>query len=177
MTRNKLHFKIYSYLKCNNGNPLTVLNPNEPSLGEHLIMRIDFQFQRGVGAAAAMSKQSTFTVALATMLGATLGGLFLWRSIRTQKRKALKDPASAEPVQAQLEADVTASQPARQEPQTQKLLRVHSLLEVPPVIVSSPEEWETLWPGFQKELSVYPVLGLDCEWVKSMRVSMALCVA
>uniref|UniRef100_A0A673FF15 Exonuclease 3'-5' domain-containing protein 2 n=1 Tax=Sinocyclocheilus rhinocerous TaxID=307959 RepID=A0A673FF15_9TELE len=123
-----------------------------------------------------MSKPSTFTAALATMLGATLGGLFLWRSIRTQKRKALKGPASAEPVQAQLEADVTLSQPARREPstppQTQKLLRAHSLLEVPPVIVSSSEEWETLWPDFQKDLSVYPVLGLDCEWVKSMRVSV-----
>uniref|UniRef100_A0A8C1EY10 Exonuclease 3'-5' domain-containing protein 2 n=1 Tax=Cyprinus carpio carpio TaxID=630221 RepID=A0A8C1EY10_CYPCA len=99
----------------------------------------------------------------------TLGGLFLWRSIRTQKRKALKGPASAEPVQAQLEADVTASQPAGREttapPQTQTLLRVHSLLEVPPVIVSTPGDWETLWPGFQKDLSVYPVLGLDCEWV------------
>ncbi|XP_042598823.1 exonuclease 3'-5' domain-containing protein 2 isoform X2 [Cyprinus carpio] len=116
-----------------------------------------------------MSKPSTFTAALATMLGATLGGLFLWRSIRTQKRKALKGPASAEPVQAQLEADVTASQPAGREttapPQTQTLLRVHSLLEVPPVIVSTPGDWETLWPGFQKDLSVYPVLGLDCEWV------------
>ncbi|XP_016340924.1 exonuclease 3'-5' domain-containing protein 2-like isoform X2 [Sinocyclocheilus anshuiensis] len=112
-----------------------------------------------------MSKPSTFTAALATMLGATLGGLFLWRSIRTQKRKALKGPASAEPIQAQLEADVTLSQPARKEPQTQKLLRAHSLLEVPPVIVSSPEEWETLWPDFQTDLSVYPVLGLDCEWV------------
>uniref|UniRef100_A0A8C1UU12 Exonuclease 3'-5' domain-containing protein 2 n=1 Tax=Cyprinus carpio TaxID=7962 RepID=A0A8C1UU12_CYPCA len=123
-----------------------------------------------------MSKPSTFTAALATMLGATLGGLFLWRSIRTQKRKALKGPASAEPVQAQLEADVTASQPAGREttapPQTQMLLRVHSLLEVPPVIVSTPGDWETLWPGFQKDLSVYPVLGLDCEWVKSMRVSV-----
>ncbi|KAL0170679.1 hypothetical protein M9458_035275 [Cirrhinus mrigala] len=116
-----------------------------------------------------MSKQSTFTAALATMLGATLGGLFLWRSIRTQKGKALKGPASAEPIQAQLEADITPSQPARQElstpPQTQKLLRAHSLLEVPPVIVSSQEEWEALWPDFQKDLSVYPVLGLDCEWV------------
>ncbi|KAI2654707.1 exonuclease 3 -5 domain-containing 2-like protein [Labeo rohita] len=116
-----------------------------------------------------MSKQSTFTAALATMLGATLGGLFLWRSIRTQKRKALKGPASAEPIQAQLEADITPSQTARQElstpPQTQKLLRAHSLLEVPPVIVSSQEEWEALWPDFQKDLSVYPVLGLDCEWV------------
>ncbi|XP_016424966.1 exonuclease 3'-5' domain-containing protein 2-like [Sinocyclocheilus rhinocerous] len=119
-----------------------------------------------------MSKPSTFTAALATMLGATLGGLFLWRSIRTQKRKALKGPASAEPIQAQLEADVNLLQPARREPQTQKLLRAHSLLEVPPVIVSSPEEWETLWPDFQKDLSVYPVLGLDCEWVKSMRVSV-----
>ncbi|KTG46579.1 hypothetical protein cypCar_00004405 [Cyprinus carpio] len=98
--------------------------------------------------------------------------------ITPQKRKALKGPASAEPVQAQLEADVTASQPAGREttapPQTQTLLRVHSLLEVPPVIVSTPGDWETLWPGFQKDLSVYPVLGLDCEWVKSMRVSMAL---
>uniref|UniRef100_A0A8C2ISG6 Exonuclease 3'-5' domain-containing protein 2 n=1 Tax=Cyprinus carpio TaxID=7962 RepID=A0A8C2ISG6_CYPCA len=123
-----------------------------------------------------MSKPSTFTAALATMLGATLGGLFLWRSIRTQKRKALKGPASADPVQAQQEADVTPSQPAGREttapPQTQTLLRVHSLLEVPPVIVSTPEDWETLWPGFQKDLSIYPVLGLDCEWVKSMRVSV-----
>uniref|UniRef100_A0A8C2CFN4 Exonuclease 3'-5' domain-containing protein 2 n=1 Tax=Cyprinus carpio TaxID=7962 RepID=A0A8C2CFN4_CYPCA len=117
-----------------------------------------------------MSKPSTFTAALATMLGATLGGLFLWRSIRTQKRKALKGPASAEPVQAQLEADVTLSSSAPA--QTQTLLRVHSLLEVPPVIVSTPEDWETLWPGFQKDLSIYPVLGLDCEWVKSMRVSV-----
>ncbi|XP_059376870.1 exonuclease 3'-5' domain-containing protein 2 isoform X2 [Carassius carassius] len=116
-----------------------------------------------------MSKPSRLTAALATMLGATLGGLLLWRSIRTQKRKALRGPASDEPVQAQLEADVPSSQPARPEPtaapQTQKPLRVHSLLDVPPVTVSSPEDWETLWPVFQKDLCVYPVLGLDCEWV------------
>ncbi|XP_059376869.1 exonuclease 3'-5' domain-containing protein 2 isoform X1 [Carassius carassius] len=123
-----------------------------------------------------MSKPSRLTAALATMLGATLGGLLLWRSIRTQKRKALRGPASDEPVQAQLEADVPSSQPARPEPtaapQTQKPLRVHSLLDVPPVTVSSPEDWETLWPVFQKDLCVYPVLGLDCEWVKGLRVSV-----
>ncbi|XP_052437090.1 exonuclease 3'-5' domain-containing protein 2 isoform X1 [Carassius gibelio] len=123
-----------------------------------------------------MSKPSRLTAALATMLGATLGGLLLWRSIRTQKRKALRGPASDEPVQAQLEADVPSSQPARPEttaaPQTQKPLRVHSLLDVPPVTVSSPEDWETLWPDFQKDLCVYPVLGLDCEWVKGLRVSV-----
>lgn len=121
-----------------------------------------------------MSKQSTLTAAVATMLGATLGGLFLWRSIRTQKRKALKGPALAEPVQAQLVAEITPSPEPSASPQTQKLLRTQTMLEVPPVIVSSLEEWEALWPAFQKDLSVYPVLGLDCEWVKSMRVSMAL---
>ncbi|XP_048046476.1 exonuclease 3'-5' domain-containing protein 2 isoform X2 [Megalobrama amblycephala] len=112
-----------------------------------------------------MSKQSTLTAAVATMLGATLGGLFLWRSIRTQKRKALKGPALAEPVQAQLVAEIAPSPEPSAPPQTQKLLRTQTMLEVPPVIVSSLEEWEALWPAFQKDLSVYPVLGLDCEWV------------
>ncbi|XP_045561857.1 exonuclease 3'-5' domain-containing protein 2 isoform X1 [Salmo salar] len=32
-------------------------------------------------------------------------------------------------------------------------------------MVNSEEDWEQLWPSLQKELSVYPVLGLDCEWV------------
>ncbi|XDV42623.1 hypothetical protein PO909_011252 [Leuciscus waleckii] len=119
-----------------------------------------------------MSKQSTWTAAVATMLGATLGGLFLWRSIRTQKKKALKGPASAEPIQAQLEVEIPPSPESPAPPQTAKLLRAQTLLEVPPVIVSSLDEWETLWPAFQKDLSVYPVLGLDCEWVKSVRVSV-----
>ncbi|XP_056623772.1 exonuclease 3'-5' domain-containing protein 2 isoform X2 [Triplophysa dalaica] len=119
-----------------------------------------------------MSRQSTLAAALATMLGATLGGLFLWRSIRTQKKKALKTPATAEPIQAQIEPDITSSEPARQElsvpPQTPKLVPltpVDALLQVLPVVVSSIEEWEAVWPAFQMDLSSYPVLGLDCEWV------------
>lgn len=130
-----------------------------------------------------MSKQSTLTAAVATMLGATLGGLFLWRSIRTQKRKALKSPAAAEPIQAQLEPDITTSELTRQElsvsPQTPKplpLTSVDALLQVPPVVVSSLEEWEMVWPAFQTDLSTYPVLGLDCEWVKRMRVRVGLYV-
>ncbi|KAG1973300.1 exonuclease 3'-5' domain-containing protein 2 isoform X1 [Pimephales promelas] len=119
-----------------------------------------------------MSKQSTWTAAVATMLGATLGGLFLWRSIRTQKKKALNGPSSAEPVQAQLEVEIIPSPESSAPPQTQKPLRAQTLLEVPPVVVSSLDEWETLWPAFQKDLSICPVLGLDCEWVKSVRVSV-----
>lgn len=130
-----------------------------------------------------MSRQSTLAAALATMLGATLGGLFLWRSIRTQKKKALKTPATTEPIQAQIEPDITSSELARQElsvpPQTPKLVPltpVDALLQVPPVVVSSIEEWDAVWPAFQMDLSSYPVLGLDCEWVKRMRVRVGLYV-
>ncbi|TRZ02659.1 hypothetical protein DNTS_024395, partial [Danionella cerebrum] len=116
----------------------------------------------GASATVTMPKQSTFTAALATMLGATLGGLFLWRSI--QKRKALKSISTfPEPVQ-----------PPQEVPQTPLVQSLHvgSFLEVPPVLVSSPEEWDSVWPHLQKDLSLYPVLGLDCEWVKSVPVSI-----
>lgn len=46
------------------------------------------------------------------------------------------------------------------------------LLGVKPVMVSSEEEWQQLWPSLQKDLSVFPVLGLDCEWVKTKGVSV-----
>ena len=34
------------------------------------------------------------------------------------------------------------------------------------MVVGSEEEWERVWPALQKDLAVFPVLGLDCEWVK-----------
>ncbi|KAB5562274.1 hypothetical protein PHYPO_G00016030 [Pangasianodon hypophthalmus] len=59
-----------------------------------------------------------------------------------------------------------------QTPKYLSLPSVEKLLEVPAVVVSSSEEFEEHWPLLQKDLSVFPVLGLDCEWVKSMRVSI-----
>lgn len=130
-----------------------------------------------------MSRQGTLTAAVATLLGATLGGLFLWRSIYAQKRKALKIPKDTHllPVERlrRLELSSAAVQHPQQEltppsrAQTSKCLSLPSiekLLEVPAMVVSSSEEFEEHWPLFQKDLSVFPVLGLDCEWVKSMRV-------
>ncbi|XP_026789923.1 exonuclease 3'-5' domain-containing protein 2 isoform X2 [Pangasianodon hypophthalmus] len=125
-----------------------------------------------------MSRQSTLTAAVATLLGATLGGLFLWRSIYAQKRKALKIPKDTCPLPVEqlgpLELSSTAVQHPQQEltppslAQTPKYLSlpsVEKLLEVPAVVVSSSEEFEEHWPLLQKDLSVFPVLGLDCEWV------------
>lgn len=130
-----------------------------------------------------MSRQSTLTAAVATLLGATLGGLFLWRSIYAQKRKALKVPKDTRQLPVErlgpLELSSTSVHHPQQEltppslAQTPKCVSVPSiekLLEVPAVVVSSTDEFEEHWPLFQKELAVFPVLGLDCEWVKSMRV-------
>ncbi|XP_066525884.1 exonuclease 3'-5' domain-containing protein 2 isoform X2 [Hoplias malabaricus] len=135
-----------------------------------------------------MSRQSTFTAAVATMLGATLGGLLLWHTLCTHKRKALKSPKKSEPLPVEqlgpLELSTTAVQqsqpkPAHQPPspppRTQKRISVptiEKLLLMPAMVVSSPEEWEEHWPSFQEDLTILPVLGLDCEWVKSMRVSI-----
>ncbi|KAI5102377.1 exonuclease 3'-5' domain-containing protein 2 [Silurus meridionalis] len=138
------------------------------------------------GAAAhKMSKQSTLTAAVATLLGATLGGLFLWRSIYKQKKKSLKVPKDTHllPVErlGPLELSSNAVHHSKQEltppsiAQTAKCLSLPSiekLLEVPAVVVNSSDEFEEFWPMFQRDLSVFPVLGLDCEWVKSMRVSI-----
>ncbi|KAJ8401119.1 hypothetical protein AAFF_G00387010 [Aldrovandia affinis] len=49
---------------------------------------------------------------------------------------------------------------------------VEQLLAAQTLVVSSEQEWEQLWPSLQEELSVYPVLGLDCEWVKTVCVSL-----
>ncbi|XP_056333111.1 exonuclease 3'-5' domain-containing protein 2 isoform X1 [Danio aesculapii] len=120
-----------------------------------------------------MSKQSTFTAALATMLGATLGGLFLWRSLRAQKKKkTLSSATPTEPILAQRDAAVQPSQEPSAPPVSKNPLRAHTLLEELPVVISSPQDWDNLWPALQKDLSMYPVLGLDCEWVKRVRVSV-----
>lgn len=129
-----------------------------------------------------MSRQGTLTAAVATLLGATIGGLFLWRSIYAQKKKALRIPKDTHPLPVEqvrpLELNSTAvrhpqqelTPPLAQTPKYLSLPSIEKLLEVPAVVVSSCEEFEEHWPLFQKDLLALPILGLDCEWVKSMHV-------
>ncbi|XP_012681708.2 exonuclease 3'-5' domain-containing protein 2 isoform X2 [Clupea harengus] len=155
-----------------------------------------------------MSRQNSLMAAMATVFGATLGGLLLWRSFHTQ-RKRLKQGPSPSPALAtqqkpllqdeklllQQQSQKQKKQPQEQQQQHQQCHAVEpestqvvpgtpqlpspsppsplpaslpsptSLLGVMPVVVSSAEEWETMWPSLQQDLLVYPVLGLDCEWV------------
>ncbi|XP_023133534.1 exonuclease 3'-5' domain-containing protein 2 isoform X2 [Amphiprion ocellaris] len=132
-----------------------------------------------------MSNRGPLTAVITTVLGATLGGLLIWRVYRTKKKKLPSIQKVVEPVKASspvekeftavelqyiqpllpLEKEVktvecqTTQQPPPQIPTSDQLLGVK------PVMVSSEEEWQQLWPLMEKELSVFPVLGLDCEWV------------
>ncbi|KAL0969483.1 hypothetical protein UPYG_G00227900 [Umbra pygmaea] len=139
------------------------------------------------------SRQSTLTAAVVTLLGATLGGLVLWR-MRMQKKQlpaqgrkgemgATSGPLSVEtePVVVESKNPAESHSQIPCKPMKPQLPPVQSscfpfaalappvdqVIAVPPVLVRSEEEWEKMWPVMQRELSVYPVLGLDCEWVKS----------
>jgi len=144
-----------------------------------------------------MSHRGPFT-AVITVLGATLGGLLIWRVYRTKRKKLPSVQKAAEPVEApcSVEEDFPAVefqyiQPPRLAEKEFKTVECQTtkagpppaqvpwsdqLLRVTPVMVSSEEEWQQLWPEMQRELSVFPVLGLDCEWVKTEGVRDTFCM-
>ncbi|XP_077396178.1 exonuclease 3'-5' domain-containing protein 2 [Festucalex cinctus] len=119
-----------------------------------------------------MAHQRPLIAIITTLLGATFGGLLVWRAFSTRKKR----PPSVQrettlPVASEAdrrapheemevaEYDRTQAAPPVCLPSSEKLLAVT------PVMVSSQEEWQQLWPSMQEDLAAVPVLGLDCEWV------------
>ncbi len=144
-----------------------------------------------------MSQRGPLTAVITTVLGATLGGLLIWRVYRTKRKRLPSIQKVADPVEAPgpVEKEFTAVEyqytkplhPLEKEfkavecqttqlPPPVQIPSSEQLLGVKPVMVSSEEEWQQLWPLMQKELSVFPVLGLDCEWVKTKGVRNTLCM-
>uniref|UniRef100_A0A8C7SI71 Exonuclease 3'-5' domain-containing protein 2 n=1 Tax=Oncorhynchus mykiss TaxID=8022 RepID=A0A8C7SI71_ONCMY len=132
------------------------------------------------------SRQSALTAAVVTLLGATLGGLLLWRQRAIRTKNSCPLPVEPEPVvldcknpvESQIQSKQTQLSPGQSLvlPLPAVLPPVDQALAVQPVMVSSEKEWEQLWPMLQKDLSVYPVLGLDCEWVKSQTNTLGVSV-
>lgn len=140
-----------------------------------------------------MSYRGPLTAVVTTVLGVTLGGLLVWRVYRTKRKRLPSNQKAAEPVETTCLIEIDST-PAEQEPAPELLEEevkaeepqqptlappavslplCDQVLCVNPVTVSSEEEWQQLWPLFQKELSVFPVLGLDCEWLSTKgKVSM-----
>ncbi|XP_037550549.1 exonuclease 3'-5' domain-containing protein 2 [Nematolebias whitei] len=132
-----------------------------------------------------MAHRGSLTAVVTTVLGVTLGGLLLWQVYRTKRKKLPSTQKVVDPVEAPDPVDNTLNAvqyhcvephhvPATEmktvecqsaePPPPVHVLSFDELLEVKPVMVSSEEEWQQMWPLMQKELSVFPVLGLDCEW-------------
>lgn len=133
-----------------------------------------------------MSQRGPLTTAVVTtVLGVALGGLLVWRVYRTKRKRApsfqkvARRPAEALPPPAEEESaaaqrglgqdkDGGSRAVPRQSaapPSAGRLPWSERLLATKPQTVSSEDEWLQLWPRLQEELSVFPVLGLDCEWV------------
>ncbi|KAM7403609.1 hypothetical protein PAMA_004182 [Pampus argenteus] len=133
-----------------------------------------------------MSQRGPLTAVITAVLGATLGGLLIWRVYRTKRKRLPSIQKVADPVEAPcpvgnqftsveyqytqpphlLEKEYKAAEcQTTQLPHYVQIPSSEQLLVVKPVMVSSEEEWQQLWPLMQKDLSVFPVLGLDCEWV------------
>lgn len=138
-----------------------------------------------------MSHRGPLTAVITTILGAALGGLLIWRVYRTKRKRLPSIQKAADPAEAPgpVEKEFTGAEYQHIQPQNllEKEFKAvecqtthvpppvqipssEQLLGVKPVMVSSEEEWQQLWPLMQKELSVFPVLGLDCEWVKTKGV-------
>lgn len=141
-----------------------------------------------------MSTRGPLTAAVSTVLGVTIGGLLVWRIYRSKRKRLPSNQKAAEPLETppttfetdltpvtviesspvlQDDVKVAETQPALAPPAVPESLPLcDQVLCVNPVTVNSEEEWQQLWPQLQKELSVFPVLGLDCEWVKTNGVSV-----
>ncbi|XP_026164667.1 exonuclease 3'-5' domain-containing protein 2 isoform X2 [Mastacembelus armatus] len=133
-----------------------------------------------------MSHRGPLTAVITTILGATLGGLLIWQVYRTKRKRLPPIQKVADPVEAPhavennfkaveceyiqpphlVEKELKAAQcQTTQVPPLVQIPSSEQLLGMKPVMVSSEEEWQQLWPRMQEELSVFPVLGFDCEWV------------
>lgn len=134
------------------------------------------------------------TAIVTTMLGMALGGLLVWRLYHTKRKRASSfQKLACLTLEATPEVTSTA---ADQNPSQQldgqdkdgisraaackSILLTHSgwppwsekLLATKLQTVSSEIEWLQLWPQLQEELSAFPVLGFDCEWVKKITVKL-----
>lgn len=144
-----------------------------------------------------MSHRGPLTTVLTTVLGAALGGLLIWQVYRAKRKKPSSVQKPADPVALPCPVENVAEAAERQQiqlppvadkefktaecqttraPPPVRIPSCHQLLTVKAVMVSSSEDWQEMWPLMQKELSVFPVLGLDCEWVKAEGVRNTFCI-
>lgn len=116
-----------------------------------------------------MSQRGPLAAVITTVLGLTFGGVLAWRFYQTKRKRLPSFQKVADPVDAlgPPPPEKAAKDCGTRPPPAVHMPTCEQLLAVKPLTVSCEEEWQRLWPRMQKELSLVPVLGFDCEWVKA----------
>ncbi|XP_053553965.1 exonuclease 3'-5' domain-containing protein 2 [Bombina bombina] len=103
-----------------------------------------------------MPKSTALTISVATLVGTTVGCLVLWKCIKRRRKQLC--------AQSKTNASIGTGSPGL-EYENSGISQVENIFTAETKVISGIEEWEIVWPLLKKELSEYPVLGMDCEWV------------
>ncbi|XP_068109940.1 exonuclease 3'-5' domain-containing protein 2 [Hyperolius riggenbachi] len=112
-----------------------------------------------------MTKHTGLTLGVASLVGTTVGCLVLWKLINRKRRQLCDvDIKGSCPM---LRTEIASSDDILQESTDVEVssCSVEEILQAEVRVVSNIEEWEVVWPLLKRDLDVFPVLGMDCEWV------------
>lgn len=125
-----------------------------------------------------MPRHTGLTLGVASLVGTTVGCVILWKLINRRRRQCcvsgdVKDSCAI------LSPETTGSDNDHQKPsevEVSSSSAVEKILNAEIKIVSMAEEWEAVWPTLKKDLDVFPVLGMDCEWVCLLPASVMVVI-
>lgn len=113
-----------------------------------------------------MPRHTGLTLGVASLVGTTVACLVLWKLINRRRRQCcvggdVKDSSAV----LSHETSISDHLQNPSEVEVSSSSAVEKILQAEIKIVSKAEEWKAVWPLLRKDLDVFPVLGMDCEWV------------
>ncbi|KAM6202086.1 exonuclease 3'-5' domain-containing protein 2 [Rhynchocyon petersi] len=110
-----------------------------------------------------MSRHCSVALTVTALLGVTVGGFVLWKSIhrRRSKTNSVTQKQQEEPGNQEL----PPTEAGQQHTSAPRVSWEERILKANVVTVSQEKEWDQIEPLLRNELDDFPVLGLDCEWV------------
>ncbi|KAM9294441.1 exonuclease 3'-5' domain-containing protein 2 [Gastrophryne carolinensis] len=114
-----------------------------------------------------MPRHAGLTLGVASLVGTTVGCLVLWKLVNHRKRQLCvnRDARDSCPALGTESPNLKKTPENSSDVEGSSCSTVEKILQAEVKIVSKAEEWDAVWPLLKKDLDVFPVLGMDCEWV------------
>ncbi|KAG8449555.1 hypothetical protein GDO86_016269 [Hymenochirus boettgeri] len=117
-----------------------------------------------------MPRHAGITLGVASLVGTTVGFLVLWKYLKNRRKQLFAAGDHRDTVTDDIESDTNkqliikhVKEPLKTE--SAGISVVEKILVANVETVSNTDEWENVWSLLKKDTDVYPVLGMDCEWV------------